>query len=110
MDTNKVDDNSMKEFRRETLTLILVGKHKNLVSLIGVSYNDKKVYILLDYCSGGSLFELVHRTKEVEIEWAERIKFCKDIAEGMAYIHSFGLVHRDLKSLKYIFSLTEVYC
>lgn len=68
MDRKKVDETAMKEFRRETMTLIQVKKHPNLVSLIGVSYFENKVQILTEYCEGGSLFELIHRNRETDIE------------------------------------------
>lgn len=61
LDISKLDDTAIKEFRRETLTLIKASSHPYLVSLVGISYNDNKVYIVTEYCENGTLFELIHR-------------------------------------------------
>ena len=94
--------NSFQEFQREISTLIKLKPHQNLLTLLGISYNEFEVFIITEFCFGGTLFELLHRKTEINLDWKLRIKFIKDIAKGIEYLHNYNppLIHRDLKSLK----------
>ena len=59
------------------------------------------IFVILEYAAGG---DLIHRLKNAAgsvalFSWIDRVQCAMDIAEGMAYIHSEGFLHRDLKSL-----------
>lgn len=65
------------------------------------------IFVLLEFVGGGDLQQLLARaraTGDVSLSttilpWSLRVQCACDIAEGMAFIHSKGLLHRDLKSL-----------
>ncbi|KAJ8312730.1 hypothetical protein KUTeg_010103 [Tegillarca granosa] len=57
----------------------------------------KEVSVLRKYIPGGTLKDLLHDSSK-ELPWIQRVKFTKDIAAGMAYLHSMDIVHRDLNS------------
>jgi serine/threonine protein kinase len=85
------------------MTLIRIKKHQYLVSLIAISKKGDEYYLLIDYCEGGNLFELLHRRTDIEVPWKTRIKIAKQVAIAMNYLHNCQpqIIHRDLKSLKY---------
>jgi LIM domain kinase 1 len=72
--------------------------HNNVLLFIGVLYKDKKLHLLTEFISGGSLKELIHDSG-LPLPWEQRISFAKDIACGMSYLHSMNIIHRDLNSL-----------
>jgi|JI6StandDraft_1071083.scaffolds.fasta_scaffold15841_6 serine/threonine protein kinase len=41
---------AFKEFEREVVTLIRIGQHPNLVSLLGITKQGEDFYLLMDYC------------------------------------------------------------
>ncbi|KAK4030614.1 hypothetical protein OUZ56_023887 [Daphnia magna] len=47
--------------------------------------------------AGGTLKGLLHDSN-VPLPWEQRVSFSKDIAAGMAYLHSKSMMHRDLNS------------
>jgi serine/threonine protein kinase len=53
----------------------------------------------LEYCNGGSLYDLLHKRK-VKLSTQQQIEIALRIAEGMEYLHNHKpkIVHRDLKS------------
>lgn len=71
--------------------------HNNVLRFIGVLYKDKKLHLVTEYISGGTLKDLIHDLTE-PLPYEQRVNFAKDIASGMAYLHSMNIIHRDLNS------------
>ncbi|KAF4730714.1 protein kinase kinase kinase, partial [Perkinsus olseni] len=61
----------LKMFKRE-LTVMLTLRHPNLVLLLGAHTRSKPLRILVEYCSGGSLYDLLHVKREVQLSWGQR--------------------------------------
>lgn len=69
--------------------------HPNIVRLEEVLQNDKYVGIVLDYASGGELFDYIFRHKHLKDQMA--LKLFAQLVSGVDYMHSKHIVHRDLK-------------
>ena len=68
--------------------MVKLGNHKNLVGFAGVSINENELWVITEFCHGGTLFDLLHRRKEIVLTWKQRIKMALDVAEGMRYLHA----------------------
>ena len=72
--------------------LTKVGKHKNIVSL--VDYFDS--YIIMEYCSGGDLYEAIKddlvpkKTKTITHIFSQ-------IMDAIEFVHGKSIYHRDIK-------------
>lgn len=57
--------------------------------------------ILTEFCSGGSLFSLLHEKRSITLSLKQKHRMALDIAKGMNYLHTQEppILHRDLKSL-----------
>lgn len=69
--------------------------HPNIVRLEEVLQNDKYVGIVLDYASGGELFDYIYHHKHLKDSMAS--KLFSQLVSGVDYMHSKHIVHRDLK-------------
>lgn len=69
--------------------------HPNIVKLYQVMETDQTLYLVMEYASGGEVFDylVAHgRMKEKEA----RAKF-RQIVSAVQYLHSKNVIHRDLK-------------
>ncbi|XP_068618617.1 mitogen-activated protein kinase kinase kinase 12 [Battus philenor] len=70
--------------------------HENIVRFRGVCSQPPYFCIVMEYCQYGPLFEFLH--SGVCFNPKQILKWAKEIAQGMSYLHSHRIIHRDLKS------------
>lgn len=70
-------------------------RHKHIVQLVGACINTEYPCLVMDYMEGGSLEKVV---KEVKFSPLQKKQLALEIAKGLYYLHSRGIVHRDLRS------------
>ena len=92
-----VDDDAQRNFLKEVAVLRSLH-HRNVLRFIGVLYKEKKLHLITEYISGGTLATLLHGPAKPELTWSERIHFARDISMGMSYLHTVKIIHRDLNS------------
>ncbi|KAJ5553573.1 Mitogen-activated protein (MAP) kinase kinase kinase SSK22 [Penicillium frequentans] len=80
---------------RDEMGVLEVLDHPNIVSYHGIEVHRDKVYIFMEYCSGGSLASLLEHGR-VEDETVIMV-YALQLLEGLAYLHQAGIVHRDIK-------------
>jgi serine/threonine protein kinase len=67
--------------------------HPNIVSLIDYKHGA----IIMKYCNGGSLDRYLRKALE-PVSKCNRFKIAVDISEGMKYLHSLSIFHKDLRA------------
>ncbi|SCV01962.1 LAME_0G19680g1_1 [Lachancea meyersii CBS 8951] len=70
-------------------------KHENIVKYHGFIQKSHQLFILLEYCSQGSLRDLIKRGPVDENECRAYIK---QTLHGLRYLHEQGVIHRDIKA------------
>jgi len=73
-----------------------LGSHPNIVNLIHSFETDAHVYIVLEFCSRGDLYEAI-RTGTGPLETEHVRQFMFQLIDAVSYIHSKGMYHRDIK-------------
>nr|XP_029120966.1 CBL-interacting protein kinase 8 isoform X4 [Elaeis guineensis] len=82
------------QIKREIFIMKLV-RHPHVVRLYEVLASRTKIYIILEFITGGELFDkIVHRGKLSE---ADSRRYFQQLIDGVDYCHSKGVYHRDLK-------------
>ena len=80
---------------RDEMGVLQVLDHPNIVSYYGIEPHRDKVYIFMEYCSGGSLAGLLEHGR-IEDETVIMV-YALQLLEGLAYLHESSVVHRDIK-------------
>lgn len=89
----KDSENEIK-IHREINSLKMLS-HPNIVNLVEVMKSGKYIGIVLEYASGGELFDYILQHKYLKENVAK--KLFAQLVSGVDYMHSKGLIHRDLK-------------
>jgi len=96
----EVDDGTLLAVRRELQVMTRID-HPHLLTFIGLVSLEPPLRLCLEYCAGGTLFDLLHNCWEIPLCWKQRLRILVDIASAMEYLHGLNkqIIHRDLKSL-----------
>ncbi|XP_057305082.1 serine/threonine-protein kinase PAK mbt-like [Hydractinia symbiolongicarpus] len=95
-----------KQQRRELLFNEVVTMknyhHSNIVELYDAYLVNEELWVVMEYLEGGALTDIVSYTKLKEDQIAY---FCKSCLKALEYLHSQGVIHRDIKSDSILMSL-----
>ena len=69
--------------------------HPNILKLYEVFEDQKKYFLVTEYCKGGELFDEI--INKVTFSEADAAGIISQVLQAVAYCHSIGIVHRDLK-------------
>lgn len=84
----------VEQIMREISTMKLI-KHPNVVCLQEVMGSKSKIFIVLEYATGGELFDKI--VNHGRMEEAEARRYFHQLINAIDFCHSRGVYHRDLK-------------
>lgn len=84
-----------ERFRKEAKALSLLGSHSQIPLLLDYFVMGEEFYLVQEYIKGVTLARLVRR--HGHLSEATVTRFLKDMLSLLCYIHSRGVIHRDIK-------------
>ena len=78
-----------------------IGRHDNVVSLVGVCTLEEPALLVVEYADLGDLKNFLRgkratATKSAKIDGEDMLRYCVQVANGMDYLASLKIIHRDL--------------
>ncbi|CAL5077866.1 unnamed protein product [Urochloa decumbens] len=110
----RADNRGYEDFLAE-VSIINRLRHKNIVPLVGWSYNRGEPILIYEYMPNGSLDQQLFRTSGDDeqtraiCQWSTRYNIVRDIATGLQYVHHEYepmVLHRDIKASNILIDLT----
>ena len=88
------EETAIRNLKREIFFLVTLD-NEFLVDFVGINAQTMPFWIVMEYVSEGDLCSLIYHQK---LNPFEKTKIAFEIAEGMEFLHSKQVMHRDLKT------------
>ncbi|XP_056616214.1 fibroblast growth factor receptor 3 isoform X3 [Triplophysa dalaica] len=103
-------DKDLSDLVSEMEMMKMIGKHKNIINLLGACTQDGPLYVLVEYASKGNLREYLRARRPPGMDYSfdtckipnetltfkELVSCAYQVARGMEYLASKKCIHRDL--------------
>ncbi|KAK7410433.1 hypothetical protein VNO78_01214 [Psophocarpus tetragonolobus] len=95
LDRSTIIKHKMVDQIKREISIMKLVRHPYVVRLHEVLASRTKIYIILEFITGGELFDkIIHHGRLSE---ADSRRYFQQLIDGVDYCHSKGVYHRDLK-------------
>jgi serine/threonine protein kinase len=95
---------STSSFLRELHFLVTLD-HFNIVTCKALEHYQNNRYIVMDYCEGGTLRNLLDSPYKLTL--TQSLKLITDILAGLKFAHDKGIIHRDIKPENILLQMSD---
>ena len=86
----------------------ILSRHENILELYGYFWDEKHVYLILEYAPHGNLYSQLLMRKRFSERRASY--YICSIAKAVDYCHKLYLIHRDIKPENILLSYDVLIC
>ncbi|CAI5489211.1 unnamed protein product [Closterium sp. Naga37s-1] len=84
-----------RNLRREVAAMEVVSGHPNVVQLHAACEDDKSIFLVMELCRGGDLFDFMRQYGRLPESMAAPV--CRQLLAALHHCHTCGVLHRDVK-------------
>lgn len=101
----KIKEKDLQRIRRE-INILKKADHPNIVKVYEIYETKRSLYIIMEKCNGGELFDRIIDNISKNKMYSEKViaKIMLQIMSAINYCHKNGICHRDLKPENILFS------
>lgn len=79
------------------ISILRTYRHRNIVCMHDVQKTERHFYLILEYCGGGDLQQLIRTRKTSKLTEGLTRRLMRDLAAGLKFLWGQELIHRDIK-------------
>jgi serine/threonine-protein kinase len=79
----------------QELSYLVALQHPNIVTWQGIDYHKNERYLIMDYCAGGTLRDLIEALGRLSLP--QILSLITDILLGLSHAHERRIIHCDIK-------------
>ena len=98
----RINQTSLRRLHDE-ISILKIVDHPNIIKLKEVFFGSQKVYLIMECCKGGELFEQFTRHAHQGLSEECTSRLMADMFSAVRYLHERGIAHRDLKLENFLF-------
>ena len=96
MDKEQIlSDDLNKERVLSEIAILKIVRHNNIIKLYEVMETPQKIFLVMEYCDGGELFDYI--VSKQHLSEKQACLFFQELIDALTYLHSQNIVHRDVK-------------
>jgi calcium-dependent protein kinase len=104
LDIGLIDSTEGLRQLRDEIFIMCQLDHPNIVRIDEVYESTNEIYIVQELCHGGDLFDRLDEQPDYHYTEAQCARLVKQMLSSVRYLHSKGVIHRDLKLENFLFS------
>ena len=85
---------NLNRIQRE-IAILKIVRHNNIIKLYELMETPDKIYMVMEYCNGGELFDYI--VSKQHLTERQACRFFQEIINCLEYLHSLNIAHRDIK-------------
>jgi serine/threonine protein kinase len=89
-------NNEIQSLKKE-ISILKECRHPNIVGYIGSYIKKGNLWLIMEYCSAGSVADLIKVTKKT-LDEVQIASVCQAVLRGLEYLHDTKKIHRDIKA------------
>ena len=95
---SKLNIKNLEKFRRE-IEILKKLDHPNIIKLYEIFESDRSLYMIMEECKGGEIFDRIIQRIQAKKMYSERdaANIFQQVMSCIHYCHNHGICHRDLK-------------
>ena len=88
----------------EEVNIMRVLDHPNIIKIVETFVDYKRLYIIMECCTGGELFDLLYDQEGAKFQEKDALNLAIKMCSALNYLHENKIIHRDLKLENFIFT------
>jgi len=96
MDKEQIMSDELNKVRvLNEISILKIVRHNNIIKLYEVMETPQKIYLVMEYCDSGEMFDYI--VSKQHLSENQACVFFQEIIDALTYLHSQNIVHRDVK-------------
>ncbi|XP_071560798.1 aurora kinase C [Temnothorax nylanderi] len=94
---SQIEDAKIAHQVRREIEIQTHLRHPNILRMYGYFYDDKRIYLILEYAPKGELYKELSNQPNKRFDEIRTATYIAQLADALKYCHSKSVIHRDIK-------------